>query len=62
MTLMRKYDLEPEEVLVIGDTVTDLRYAQKAGVDACAVEYGYGELQDLKALLPRYMVKSLIEL
>ena len=61
LALMRKYDLKPEEVLVVGDTVTDLRYAQNAGVDACAVEYGYGELQDLKALAPRYMVKGLIE-
>ena len=61
LALMRKYDLKPEEVLVIGDTVTDLKYAQNAGVDACAVEYGYGELKDLKALAPRYMVKSLIE-
>ena len=60
--LIIKYDLKPEDVLVIGDTVTDLKYAQNAGVDACAVEYGYGELEDLKALSPRYMVKSLLDI
>ena len=60
--LMRKYVLKPEDVLVIGDTVTDLKYAQNAGVDACAVKYGYGEVGDLKALQPRYMVKSLLDI
>ncbi len=62
LLMMKRYGLKPEDVLVIGDTVTDLKYARNAGVDACAVEYGYGELEDLKSLSPRYMVESLLEI
>lgn len=60
--LMKKYDLKPADVLVIGDTVTDIKYAQNAGTDACAVEYGYGELKELAALAPRFMVKALTDI
>ena len=60
--LMNMFALKPDDVLVIGDTVTDIRYAQNAGVDACAVEYGYGETEDIKALSPQYIIKSLLEI
>ena len=62
LALTYKYGITPEDVLVIGDTVTDIRYAQNAGADVCAVEYGYGELEDLKALMPQYLIQSLLEI
>ena len=62
LALAQKHGITPQEVLVIGDTVTDIRYAQNAGADVCAVEYGYGELKDIVSLAPNRMVKSLFEI
>jgi phosphoglycolate phosphatase len=60
--LCKKFGVDVADTLVIGDTVTDIRYAQAAGADCCAVEYGYGETEDLLALKPTYAVKSLLEI
>ncbi len=60
--LCERFDADVKDTLVIGDTVTDIRYAQSAGADSCAVEYGYGETEDILALEPTYAVKSLLEL
>ena len=59
--LLKQYDVKPEDAVVIGDTVTDLKYAHNAGADACAVSFGYGDLEDLKALSPRYMINHFFE-
>ncbi len=60
--LCERFGVAAADVLMVGDTVTDIRYAQGAGADCCAVEYGYGETSDLLALEPTYAVKSLLEL
>lgn len=39
--LMQKYSLNPEQVLFIGDSSTDVSTARNAGVDVWAVPYGY---------------------
>ena len=62
LKLCERFGVDAADVLMIGDTVTDVRYAQGAGADVCAVEYGYGETEDLLVLGPTYAVKSLTEL
>ncbi len=62
LKLLERFDMTPQDALVIGDTVTDMQYAHNAGVDACAVDYGYGELDDLKAMKPRYIIGSFLEI
>lgn len=59
--LCDRFGVDAADTLVIGDTVTDIRYAQAAGADCCAVEYGYGETSDILALSPTYAIKSLLE-
>ena len=60
--LCERFGVDTADVLMIGDTVTDIRYAHAAGADCCAVAYGYGETEDLLALKPTYAVESLLEL
>ncbi len=60
--LCERFGVDAADVLMIGDTVTDIRYAQAAGADCCAVVYGYGETADLLALKPTYVVESLMDL
>jgi 2-phosphoglycolate phosphatase len=60
--LQRKFSVSPEDTLMVGDSMTDLDYAKAAGVDACAVTFGYGVLEDMKAAVPRYLIDSFLEM
>ncbi len=60
-SLCARFGASAGDTLVTGDTVTDIRYAQNAGADCCAVEYGYGAMDEILALKPTYAVKSLTE-
>lgn len=59
--LCERFSVAPSDTLMIGDTVTDIKYAHAAGADSCAVEYGYGDTKDILALSPTYAIKSLLE-
>lgn len=58
LSILNKYDIDPSEALMIGDTVTDMKFAKAAGVDACAMEYGYGLTSEVSEQRPNYLVKS----
>jgi phosphoglycolate phosphatase len=60
--LQQRFGVPFEQILMVGDTLTDLEYAKAAGVDACAVTYGYGAPEDLKAAGPRYMISGFAEM
>jgi phosphoglycolate phosphatase len=53
---------EDRDVLVIGDTETDLRFAKNAGVASCWAAYGYGQREDCLGLKPDITIESLSEL
>jgi len=57
--LLEKHGLSASDALMVGDTTTDMRFAKNAGVDACAVTYGYGKTEDILAENPQYVVDSL---
>lgn len=46
--LMKQFDVSPEETLMVGDTVHDLKTAANAGVEAVAVSYGANKVADLR--------------
>ncbi len=50
------------EILMVGDTHTDLIFAKKLGIDACWVTYGYGRAADCHQLHPTLIVKQLGDL
>jgi len=50
------------EVLVIGDTEADIRFAQNAGLACCWAAYGYGNRDECLRLKPDWIIQSLGEL
>lgn len=53
---------KPEEALFVGDSPADMEAAQRAGVRACAVTYGYGKREELLNWEPDYVIEDLREL
>jgi phosphoglycolate phosphatase len=54
--------LNPQDVLVVGDTEADLQYAKNIGAVACWARFGYGEKEECENLGPDLVVDSLEEL
>lgn len=52
LEIMDELGLEPERVLMVGDTTHDLQMAINAGVDALGVTYGAHPAEQLQALQP----------
>lgn len=55
-------DLRPEEAIVVGDTVFDIRMAHAAGVRAVGVTYGNGRRADFEAERTEYVIDDFGEL
>lgn len=60
--LMREFGVDPERVLMIGDTTHDLQMALNAGCDSIAVSYGAHEPDAFAELKPRHVAHSVREL
>ncbi|WP_028356902.1 HAD-IA family hydrolase [Brackiella oedipodis] len=54
--------VEPEQVVMIGDTSHDIQMAQNAGVDSIAVTYGAHEIEELDKAQPSKTAASVEEL
>ena len=52
----------PRECLFVGDSTADIEAGHAAGVDVCAVTYGYGDPLALAALKPKFLISSLAQL
>jgi len=51
-----------ERCLFVGDSAADMEAAKRAGIQSCAVTYGYGKLEDLERWEPDYWINDLREL
>jgi HAD superfamily hydrolase (TIGR01509 family) len=54
--------VDPAECLFVGDSAADMEAAQRAGIDSCAVTYGYGKRDRLESWSPTYFIGTLGEL
>lgn len=52
----------PGDCLFVGDSVSDMAAGRAAGVRVCAVDYGYGDHEEMKRYDPDYWVSDLREL
>jgi HAD superfamily hydrolase (TIGR01509 family) len=50
------FGVKPEECLLIGDSGPDMAAGRAAGVKTCAVSYGYGNLDHMRAEQPDYWI------
>lgn len=55
-------EINPQEILVVGDTPADLLFAQNIGASSCWAEYGYGDTKTCRALKPTYSIKHLTDI
>jgi len=60
--LMREFGVEPERVLMIGDTTHDLQMAVNAGCASVGVSYGAHDHGQFEVLNPRFVAHSVKEL
>ena len=60
--IMERLDLQPEQVLMVGDTTHDVQMAASAGVDSMAVTYGAHSKRTLLLSEPTVMVSSVREM
>lgn len=49
---------DPARTLLVGDSDIDIQTAHAAGIDAAAAEWGYRDLQTLKAANPKYLISN----
>lgn len=60
--ILPKYANVPlKEFIMIGDTSTDIQFAQNIGIDSCWVRYGIGHEEDCQALGPNYTVGNITD-
>lgn len=52
----------PQECLFVGDSATDMAAGRAAGVNICAVRYGYGDVAEMAHYEPDYWIQDLGEL
>ncbi len=54
--------VDPSKVIMVGDTVADIEFANNVGMDSCWAAYGYGNKEDCKSLKPTIIVNNLLEI
>jgi phosphoglycolate phosphatase len=62
LTLLEELRFIPQDVLMIGDTVTDMQFAKNAAVDALAVCYGNNKKDQLAVFNPINFIDDIQEL
>ncbi|GAB5526980.1 MAG: HAD family hydrolase [Roseivirga sp.] len=60
--IVERHHYQPNECLVVGDTVFDIEMGQRAGVDTCGVSYGNNSREALTKQNPDYIIDSFGEL
>jgi phosphoglycolate phosphatase len=49
-------DARPEDCLFVGDSATDMEAGRRAGVQRCAVRWGYGDVEEMARWEPEYWI------
>ena len=62
LTALNALGAKPEDCLFVGDSPADMEAGRAAGVQICAVRYGYGNPKELARFQPDYWVDDLREL
>jgi phosphoglycolate phosphatase len=60
--LPRYPQLHNRQILMVGDTETDILFAKASGMPCCWVSYGYGDAERCRALGPDHEISSIEEL
>lgn len=59
---VERYQVDPSQVLMIGDSSNDVEAARRAGIDCIVVSYGYNHGESIADCQPQQIVDNLTEL
>lgn len=59
---LRGLGAKPEECLLVGDSESDMEAGRRAGVQTCAVRYGYGDHAEMSRWSPDFWIEDPREL
>ncbi len=59
---LERFGVRPEDCLLVGDAAPDMEAGRRAGVRTCAVAWGYGDAEAMRAFQPDFWVRSPAEL
>jgi phosphoglycolate phosphatase len=54
--------IRKRQILMVGDTETDIIFANASGISCCWASYGYGDIERCRALAPKHEIASIAEL
>jgi len=60
--LLKEFKVKKENAIIIGDSLVDVRTGKNAGIQTCAMTYGFGSLASLEQEQPDYLLDSFSEL
>jgi phosphoglycolate phosphatase len=58
----REFGVAPEDALMVGDSVSDVKAARAAGFQIVCVSYGYNHGMDIRDVAPDAVIDSMVEL
>ena len=56
--MLKEFQLDPSDVLFVGDEMRDIEAAQETGIHMAAVTWGYNSRSAIQALEPDYLIES----
>jgi HAD superfamily hydrolase (TIGR01549 family) len=56
------FGVSPADCLMVGDSPSDMEAGRRAGVQTCAVRYGYGDLEAMAGFKPDFWIDHPVEL
>lgn len=60
--VLKKLDTAPENAIMVGDSIYDIKAGKSANVYTCAVTYGFGDEEGLKNMKPDFLIDDINEL
>ena len=57
--IIEKYDLNPNQCLMIGDKNSDINGAKQANIDSLGVLYGYGDYEEISNANPTIIIEKI---
>ncbi|MGN1341434.1 MAG: HAD family hydrolase [Oscillospiraceae bacterium] len=58
LEMLRRTGVQPQQALYVGDSDVDMMTGHNAGIDVCAVLWGFRSREELKAKSPTYMAEN----
>lgn len=62
LELCRRYDVPKSSALYVGDSNVDMQTAAAAGIDVCAVLWGFRDRDELEAFAPKHIAENSMQL